>query len=147
MLFIKRIFAWWEGATIGLLWTLRGQRFVGEDDYGNRYFEQKKGASFNGRPRRWVVYNGYADASRVPSDWHGWLHHTFAEAPSEAPLRRQKWETEHQPNLTGTLWAYRPRGSLWRSEDRAPTSSDYESWNPDAGEGEPADRDRAPVAP
>jgi len=136
-LFIKRLFNWWEGATLGLLWTLRGQRFVGEDEFGNRYYEQTRGASFNGRPRRWVVYKGYADASRVPSDWHGWLHHTFDQAPSEAPLPRKAWEKAHQPNLTGTLWAYRPRGSLWRGEPRAPTTGDYEAWSPDSSEPDP----------
>ena len=129
MLFIKRIFAWWEGATIGLLWTLRGQRFVGEDDYGNRYFEQKKGASFNGRPRRWVVYNGYADASRVPSDWHGWLHHTFDEVPTDKPLTHKAWEKPHKENLTGTPLAYAPAGSIRRE---APAERrDYEAWSPE----------------
>ena len=130
LLFIKRLFAWWDGATLGLLWTLRGQRFVGQDEFGNRYFEEARRKSFDGKARRWVVYKGYADASRVPSDWHGWLHHTFEDAPEGESLPRRKWEQTHQPNLTGTLWAYRPKGSLWRREKRAETSADYEAWSP-----------------
>ena len=28
------------------------------------------------RRKRWVIYNGVVEASRVPADWHGWLHYT-----------------------------------------------------------------------
>jgi NADH:ubiquinone oxidoreductase subunit len=28
-----------------------------------------------GSERRWVIYNGYADASKVPPGWRGWLCH------------------------------------------------------------------------
>lgn len=132
--FIGRLFAWWNGATLGTLWTIsRGGKLVGEDDYGNRYFEERKsGSGADGVPRRWVVYKGYADASRVPADWHGWLHHTFAEAPVDAPLPRRPWELDHKPNLTGTVYAYRPAGSLADPRPRAASSADYEAWRPDA---------------
>ncbi len=128
---IKRIFIWWSGATLGLMWTLRRRgRFVGEDAFGNRYFEER-GTSFNGRPRRWVMYRGYADASKVPADWHGWLHHTFAEPPTVAPLLARPWETAHQPNLTGTIHAWRPAGSLWRGSQTPAATGDYEAWRPE----------------
>ncbi len=87
--------------------------------------------NYDGRNRRFVIYNGYADASKVGPDWHGWLHHTFAEPPTRAPLPRQAWEKPHLPNLTGTLWAWRPRGSIARGGDRAPASGDYQPWIPD----------------
>lgn len=130
--FIKRIFAWWDGATLGTLWTIsRNGRFVGEDDFGNKYYEEKKPTGADATKRRWVVYKGYADASRVPSDWHGWLHHTFDELPSEAPLPRRAWEKDHLPNLTGTVYAYRPGGSLAAGRERQKTAADYESWTPE----------------
>ena len=130
--FIKRIFAWWDGVTFGVQWTLftRGARLVGTDDFGNRYFEERK-PSLEGRLRRYVVYKGYADASRVPSDWHGWLHHTFDEAPSASPLPRRAWEKDHVPNLTGTVHAYRPKGSLASGGERARQAGDYDAWTPD----------------
>jgi NADH:ubiquinone oxidoreductase subunit len=137
--FIKRLFAWWDGVTLGTAWTLlsRGARFVGADEYGNKYYEERR-VSLEGRKRRYVVYKGYADASRVPADWHGWLHHTVGQAPGEEVdvkhkvkrLPRQAWETDHTPNLTGTVHAWRPRGSLARAGDRARQSGDYESWTP-----------------
>lgn len=130
---ISKIFIWWKDATPGTLLTLhnRGAQKVGEDEFGNRYFEEKGKTGPDGNKRRWVLYKGYADASRVPSDWHGWLHHTFDEPPTEAPLMRQGWEKDHHPNLTGTVHAYRPTGSLASSEKRQSAAGDYEAWSPD----------------
>ena len=80
--------------------------------------------------RRWVVYHGIAEASRVPPDWHGWIHHTFADPPTIAPLRRRVWEKEHLPNMTGTPLAYHPPGSLARHSG-APVDQGYEAWTPE----------------
>ena len=129
---LARIFTWWNGATLGALWDIgRRGRSVGEDEQGNRYFEERR-PSLEGRKRRWVLYKGLAEASRVPPDWHAWMHHITDAPPSEAPLPRRAWEKPHLPNLTGTVRAYRPPGSLWRSGDRAPATSDYEAWKPEA---------------
>ncbi|HVY03141.1 MAG TPA: NADH:ubiquinone oxidoreductase subunit NDUFA12 [Caulobacterales bacterium] len=126
---LKRIFTWWNGATIGALYDIgRRATQVGEDEQGNRYFQERR-ASRDGRPRRYVLYNGVAEASRVPPDWHGWLHYTIDEPPTVAPLRRQAWERPHRPNMTGTIYAYRPQGSLAR-EGEAHGEPDYEAWTP-----------------
>ncbi len=99
---------------------------------GNRYFETvDKRRDYDGRNRRFVIYKGYADASRVTPDWHGWLHHTFAEPPTRAPLERRVWERDYQPNLTGTVRAWRPKGAIARGGDRARASGDYQPWTPD----------------
>ncbi|MEM6626891.1 MAG: NADH:ubiquinone oxidoreductase subunit NDUFA12 [Pseudomonadota bacterium] len=126
------ILGWWKNATVGARFDI-GRRavLVGEDDQGNSYYEEKK-PSLAGRKRRYVIYNGAAEPSRVPSDWHGWLHHTFDKPPTEAPLETKKFELPHRPNLTGTLFAYRPKGSLAKQEDRTKTAADYEAWDPDA---------------
>lgn len=135
---LKRIFTWWNGATMGTLFDV-GRRgvFVGADEQGNRYYEEKR-PSLEGRKRRYVIYKGLAEASRVPPDWHAWLHYTVTEPPTVAPLKRQKWEKPHMPNLTGTRWAYRPKGSLARGGVRQASSSDYEAWTPEENaEGRP----------
>jgi len=130
---LRAIFTWWTGATIGARLQIgRGSAFVGEDEAGNRYFETvDPRRDYDGRNRRFVIYKGYADASRVTPDWHGWLHHTFAEPPTRAPLKRRPWETAYEPNLTGTMWAWRPKGSIARGGDRAKASGDYRPWTPD----------------
>jgi NADH:ubiquinone oxidoreductase subunit len=127
---LKRFFTWWNGATIGALFDIgRRGSFVGADEQGNRYFEERK-PSIEGRKRRYVIYSGLAEASRVPPDWHGWMHHIVDEPPTVAPLKRQKWEKSHMPNQTGTVRAYRPKGSLARGGVRAAATSDYEAWTP-----------------
>lgn len=127
---LKSIFTWWNGATIGARFDIgRRARFIGQDDQGNKYYEERK-PSLEGRKRRYVIYNGYAEPSRVPAEWHGWLHHTFEKPPTEAPLPTKPWEKTHKPNLTGTLGAYRPPGSLSEGGERAKSSGDYEAWNP-----------------
>jgi len=130
---LTKIFSWWNGATLGTLFTIakRGV-FIGTDDFGNRYYEAKDAKdSYDGRRRRWVTYNGYAEASKVPAEWHGWLRYTFDEPPTRAPLLRKAWEKDHLPNLSGTPYAWRPKGSLANGGERASAAGDYEAWKPE----------------
>ncbi|MEL6506522.1 MAG: NADH:ubiquinone oxidoreductase subunit NDUFA12 [Pseudomonadota bacterium] len=133
---ISRIFTWWNTTTFGTSLTLwaKGAKLVGRDEQGNRYFEEKKATGPNGKTRRWVIYHGIAEASRVPPDWHGWLHHTYDTPPTEAPFAPMDWERQHLPNMTGTPMAYRPKGSLELSGKGGSVNSDYEAWSPDGGE-------------
>ena len=133
---LSQLFTWWNTTTWGTSFTLwrKGAREVGRDEQGNRYFEEKGKSlpgSENTRPRRWVVYHGVAEASRVTPDWHGWLHHIFDEPPGEDGLPRRDWEKDHLPNMTGTRLAYHPPGSLARAGGPADVNDDYEAWTPE----------------
>ncbi|MFN9928471.1 MAG: NADH:ubiquinone oxidoreductase subunit NDUFA12 [Phenylobacterium sp.] len=131
---LKTIFTWWNGATTGIHFTVaRRARLVGQDELGNRYYEARddKDSYDKGRKRRWVIYKGYADASKVTPDWHGWLRFTFDEPPTTDPLLRRAWETDHQPNLTGTIHAWKPQGAIARGGERARATGDYEAWTPE----------------
>ena len=124
---LAKIFTWWDGATIGtLLFSVRKGRNVGEDALGNRYFEDQDGK------KRWVIYNGPNDASRIPPEWHGWMHGTHDGDPESFLPPERKWEAEATPNLTGTNAAYRPAGALERGARRAAATGDYQAWSPDA---------------
>ncbi|RMB08547.1 NADH:ubiquinone oxidoreductase subunit NDUFA12 [Eilatimonas milleporae] len=124
--FSSPIFTWWNSATFGTrLFTSRKGVKVGEDDQGNLYYRERDGE------RRWVIYrNGPNEASRVPPEWHAWLHYTVDVPPSEQPPVTKKWEKPHKPNLTGTDGAYVPGGSLLAGAKRAASTSDYEAWRP-----------------
>lgn len=127
----KNIFTWWEGATFGTaLNTMLNGRRVGEDYLGNVYYEGKKPRA--GRRRRWVIYKGSNDSSRVPPEWHIWLHGTIDTTPDEALPPERPWQAEPTPNLTGTAAAYRPQGALEKGGNRAQATGDYEAWTPDA---------------
>ena len=68
MSFILRLITWWNSQTLGTqLFTWRNGVRVGEDEAGNAFYQTRDGK------RRWVIYNGEAEASRVSPDWHGWL--------------------------------------------------------------------------
>ena len=123
--FIKRFFIWWQDYTIGTwLFTKFKGRKVGRDDEGNVYYQSKDGK------KRWVLYNGEVEASRVPPEWHLWLHKTRDDPPTIVPVKAKEWEKPHQPNLTGQKGAYFPPGSLERGGKRAPADGDYEAWKP-----------------
>ena len=133
---LAKIFTWWNGATIGtsLFSALNGEH-VGTDAQGNKYYRAKKkggrGTS-DGRERRWVIYNGANDASRVPAEWHGWLHHSYDALPESHLPPPKIWEADYTPNPTGTPTAYLPQGALERGGRRARATGDYEAWTPDA---------------
>ena len=127
---LAKMFTWWDGATVGTLFdsALRGEK-VGTDVQGNAYFRAKKRHN-DGRERRWVIYAGANDASRVPAEWHGWLHGSFDGVPESNLPPARIWEVDYTPNATGTLAAYRPAGALERGGKRAAASGDYEAWTP-----------------
>ena len=119
-----RAVTWWNSQTWGTqLFTWRNGQKVGEDNQGNVFYETKDGK------KRWVIFNGEAEASRIDPDWHGWLHRTWDEPPTDKPLAHKSWEKPHQENLTGTALAYAPAGSLRRADPVE--RSDYEAWSPE----------------
>jgi len=132
MNFLGKLFTWWDGATIGtsLFSAINGEQ-VGTDAQGNRYYRAKKKQP-GGRERRWVIYNGANDASRVPAEWHGWLHHTIEGTPESFLPPPRIWEKDFTPNQTGLATAYRPAGAIEKGGLRAAATGDYEAWSPDA---------------
>ena len=129
--FFGKIFTWWDGATVGtMLDSWRHGEKVGTDAQGNAYFRSKprKGQ----RERRWVIYEGANDASRVPAEWHGWLHGAGDDVPESNLPPPRIWEADYTPNATGTTGAYRPAGALEQGGRRARATGDYEAWSPDA---------------
>lgn len=131
----SEIFSWWGGNTWGTRLTIARQgRFVGRDALGNSYYEQLKGVGAAGpldRPRRWVTYTGLADPSKVPPEWHGWLHYTVDTPPTEEKYVPKPWQKPHRPNMTGTPAAYRPAGSILGTGHRPKATGDYKPWRPE----------------
>ncbi|OWF55729.1 NADH dehydrogenase [ubiquinone] 1 alpha subcomplex subunit 12-like [Mizuhopecten yessoensis] len=118
-----------NGGLIGSLkssiWTddIREMHFVGEDKFGNKYYQNDN--YFIGR-NRIVHYNvevvGFdKDASQIPAEWHGWMHYVTDNPPTKVPPKPRKWFAEHTENMTGT------------SDDYVPYSTarpKIESWTP-----------------
>ncbi len=120
-------FTWWNGASWGTsIFSRRHGEEAGRDEAGNIYFRHR------GDPaRRWVIYSGGNDSSRVPPAWNAWLRGTIDGLPDEVLPPRRGFEQAPMPNMTGTAQAYRPDGSLLRGGARAPATGDYEAWKPE----------------
>jgi len=113
-----RIYTWWKG------------QLVGTDEFGNRYYQEKRSKKF-AQVKRWVLYKGLPEASKVSSQWHGWLHYTIDQPPLY-PVTSHTWQKKHLPNLTGTDLAYHPNktSTLYPAASRHVEASDYEPWKP-----------------
>ncbi len=124
---LAKIFTWWNGATVGTsLFTRRFGDGVGHDEFGNSYFRDKTDPR-----RRWVIYAGDNDGSRVPPDWQLWLRGTIDDLPDKALPPVRTFQRKPTPNLTGTMAAFRPDGALGSGKVRPASTGDYQPWIPE----------------
>ena len=117
--FIKQIFIWWHRQTLGtFIYTLFNGKFVGKDKFGNKYYSNSKG-------KRWVIYKNLVESSKIPPNWHLWIHYLIKNKPLDDE-NRFEWQKEHEENLTGTAESYKPEGSLY--SDSKKEMKKYETW-------------------
>tara|TARA_B110000285_G_C14955116_1_gene528796 strand:- start:545 stop:904 length:360 start_codon:yes stop_codon:yes gene_type:complete len=99
---LKTIFIWWNQETLGTkLKTIFYGKFIGKDALGNKYYESKSG-------KRWVIYSGEIDASKIPIEWYSWIHFTNNKIQNKHNIEKYDWQKPHQSNQTGTENAYHP---------------------------------------
>lgn len=105
---------------------------VGQDLFGNRYYRMKGRSSL--KERRWVLYKGIPEPSKIPAKWFCWLHHMTTEPPLKEKIKNGSGEKNHLPNLTGTSYAYAPSGNV--GGKKTTTEKGYEAWRPHRGKHE-----------
>tara|TARA_B100000029_G_scaffold453771_1_gene479837 strand:- start:840 stop:1208 length:369 start_codon:yes stop_codon:yes gene_type:complete len=116
---LKQIFTWWHRQTLGtFLYTLFKGKLAGEDQFGNKYY-------FNSKGNRWVIYKNQVESSKIPPEWHSWVHFTTKKKPTDF-RNKYSWQKEHEENLSGTKGAYKPDGSL--SAPKRKEMKKYETW-------------------
>ena len=119
MNFIKQLFIWWHRQTLGtFIYTLFTGKFSGKDEFGNKYYSNSKG-------KRWVIYNDKVESSKIPPEWHLWIHFLSRNTPSEN-IKKFSWQKQHQENPTGSEKAHKPDGAL--SSDSIKKNKKYETW-------------------
>ena len=112
----KLFFTWWNKQTFGtFLKTLFFGKYVGKDEFGNKYYKNKK-------DDRWVIYKSDIEATKITSDWFLWIHHTINEIPSSSP-KKYSWQKNHTQNLSGSSQAYKPNKISKKNKFK-----DYETW-------------------
>ena len=114
--FFKKIFTWWNRDTLGTrIKTIFTGKFVGKDNFGNKYYQNKQG-------KRWIIYSGEIDSSKIPVEWYSWMHFTPNKIEKTHNFKKYDWQKPHQPNLTGTEKAYYP----YKEKDA--TKKKYKAW-------------------
>ena len=99
---LKIIFTWWNKQTFGtMLKTLFFGRYVGKDEYGNKYYK-------NSKNERWVIYSKEIEATKITSDWYLWMHHTTDIVPNFTEKNKYSWQKKHSENKTGTSESFKP---------------------------------------
>ena len=113
---IKEIFTWWNRQTFGTrLHTLLFGKFVGQDNFGNKYYRSKNG-------KRWIIYKEEIDASKIPNEWYSWIHFTNNKIENLHELKKFDWQKPHQSNPTGTKKSYHPK------QNNNAVKKKYNSW-------------------
>ena len=117
--FLKQIFTWWHRQTVGtFIYTLFTGKFAGKDQFGNKYYSNSKG-------KRWVIYKDNVEASKIPPEWHLWIHYLTKNKPSDK-INSFSWQKKYEENLTGTERAHKPEGSLATNPKK--NMKKYETW-------------------
>ena len=120
-IFFKQMFTWWNRQTFGtFIYTLFNGKLVGSDEFGNKYYSSSSG-------KRWVIYKDTVESTKIPPEWHLWIHSHKNNKPIENPSKFN-WQKKYEENLTGTKRAYKPPGSL-SSQSKKEIKS-YETWKP-----------------
>ena len=101
----KEIFTWWNQQTLGTRITIFfSGKYVGSDEFENRYYQTKNG-------KRYVIYKGEVDASKIPNEWYSWIHFTPNKIENSHQLKKYDWQKSHEPNRTGSNKAYTPKNN------------------------------------
>ena len=120
---LKEIFTWWNGKTLGTrIWSFFNGVLVGTDSHQNQYYRNKNDT------RRWVIYSGSIESTKVSPEWNNWLRFTSLNSPKK--IKKFNWQKEHKQNLTGTPSAFNPEIREYKNETTSKLN-DYKKWSPD----------------
>ena len=117
--FFKQIFTWLHKQKVGtFIYTLFVGKFVWKDQFGNKYYKNSKG-------KKWVIYYDNIEASKIPPEWHLWIHSGTVKIP-QSTEKNFSWQKKYEENLTGTERSYKPEGSLANNQKK--NMKKYETW-------------------
>ena len=114
---LSKLFAGAALSVIIMAGSLEFGKLVAADNSGYKYYESKSG-------KRWVIYNGEVEASKIPSEWYSWMHHTGNKIENSHELDKYSWQKEHMPNQTGTENSYHPK----KNKSKNASNKKYTSW-------------------
>ncbi|EGR27850.1 NADH dehydrogenase, putative [Ichthyophthirius multifiliis] len=119
---------------------------VGEDEFGNRYYEDWDVDHKN--QTRWVEYSDYfmlmwSNGDKIPNKWHGWLCHMYDDVPTrtgQSAFVKHHYLKQHKQNLSNTPLGYISQGAIMNPNRikfiQGQINRSRQPWNtPQRGEG------------
>ena len=104
-----------------IIYTWLKGNFVGEDNMGNKYYTNSKNSS-SINAKRWVIYNGEIEASKIPNEWYSWMHLINNNIENKHQIKKYEWQKEHLSNQTGSENSYHPK------KNKNAVKKKYNSW-------------------
>ncbi|PPR02476.1 hypothetical protein CVT24_002025 [Panaeolus cyanescens] len=105
---------WWR--QMQYIGDAKSGTYVGKDQFGNRYFENRNGEEEIPGRHRWVDFAQHDfNATQVPPEWHSWISHIRKEPPTNDSVMQNlspPWQAPYVENLTGTRGAYKPYNTV-----------------------------------
>ena len=111
---------------------------VGEDKYGNKYYELNLKDSF-GRKKRYCYFNGKIEATKIAPEWHPFMHHQIHAKDVVKTIKQYKWQRFALPNLTLSKVKYLPQNhplfdkntNLYNVKDASQKPFKMKIWKPE----------------
>ncbi len=98
---------------------------IANDKFGNKYYMVFIDMLFIKIEKRYVLYNGIKDSSKIPPEYNNWL---MGNVDDISTLQTRAWVKSHLPNLSGTKLAYYPKEDNLNSKKK-------QAWKPKQNEG------------
>jgi NADH:ubiquinone oxidoreductase subunit len=89
---------------------------VGSDEYGNQFFELKT-SDYLGRKKRYCLYNGYVEASKISPEWHPFMHYQIEAKAVKKTFKQYKWQKPFVPDTTLSGSKFLPKNHLLYKEE------------------------------
>ena len=81
---------------------------VGEDEYGNQFFELNR-KDYLGRKKRYCLYKGIPEASKISPEWHPFMHYQIDAKNVRTTFKQYKWQKPYVPDTTLSKNKYLPK--------------------------------------
>lgn len=108
------------------IYTFLFGKFVGKDEFQNSYYRSNN--LLHKKEKRWVIYKGIVESTKIPPLWHRWIHFITNELPNEKRVEKLSWQKEHRANFTATSMSYHPNSDKNYTYKKIPIH--YQAWKP-----------------
>ena len=108
-----------------ILYSFFKGKKIGQDKAGNKFYVHKKNKN-----KKWVLYKYNIDPTSLTVKWQVWL----TNKNNELLVNEEnsfKWQKNKQPNVTGTINSYHPKGNIDKRNKNIMKENKNSIWDPE----------------